>query len=45
MSRASRRNFNQRLGQLLLSAAVPPAVIQQGQAESWNRAFSQNNIN
>jgi hypothetical protein len=45
MSRASRRNFNQRLRQLLLSAAVPPAVIQQCQAESWNRAFSQNNIN
>jgi hypothetical protein len=27
MSRSSRRNFNQRLGQLLLSAAVPPAAI------------------
>jgi hypothetical protein len=45
MSRASRRNFNQRLGKLLLSAAVPPAAIEQGQAEAWNRAFSQNNIN
>ena len=45
MSRASRRNFNQRIGQLLLSTAVPPAVIKQCQAESWNRAFSKNNIN
>ncbi|MEG4521897.1 hypothetical protein [Microcoleus sp. C2D2] len=45
MSRSSRRNFNQRLGQLLLSTAVPPAAIQQCQAESWKRAFSQNNIN
>jgi len=45
MSRASRRNFNQRLGQLLLSAAVPPAAIEQCQAEAWNRAFSKNKIN
>jgi len=45
MSRASPRNFNQRLGQLLLSAAVPPAAIEQCQAEAWNRAFSPNNIN
>jgi hypothetical protein len=45
MSRASPRNFNQPLGQLLLSAAVPPAAIEQCQAEPWNQAFSKNNIN
>ena len=45
MSQSSRRNFNQRLGQLLLSAAVPPAAIKQCQAEAWNRSFSKNKIN
>jgi len=45
MSRASPQNFNQLLGQLLLSAAVPPAAIKQCQAEAGNQAFSQNNIN
>ena len=45
MSQSSRRNFNQRLGQLLLSAAVPPATIKQCQAEAWNRAFFKNKIN
>ncbi|MEG3846487.1 PQQ-binding-like beta-propeller repeat protein [Microcoleus sp. herbarium19] len=45
MSLSSRRTFNQRLGQFLLSAAVPPAVLKQCQAESSNPVLLETNIN
>ncbi|NJR22458.1 MAG: PQQ-binding-like beta-propeller repeat protein [Richelia sp. CSU_2_1] len=44
MSLSSRRTFNQRFGQLLLSAAVP-LTFKQCQAESSNSAFLENKIN
>lgn len=42
MSLSSRRIFNQRLGQFLLSAAVPPAVLKQCQAEPSKQAEPSN---
>ena len=42
MSLSSRRTFNIRLGKFLLSAAVPPAVLKQCQAESSNQAEPSN---
>jgi outer membrane protein assembly factor BamB len=44
MSLSSRRTFNQRLGQLLLSSAVPP-TLKQCQAESSNPELLENNLN
>lgn len=45
MSLPSRRTFNQKLGQFLLSAAVPPAVLKLYQTESSNQALLENNFN
>jgi outer membrane protein assembly factor BamB len=45
MSLSSRRTFNQQLGQFLLSAAVPSAVLKQCQTESSNQAFLETNLN
>ncbi|MFM9264082.1 hypothetical protein [Tychonema sp. BBK16] len=45
MSLSSRRTFNQRILQFLLSAAVPPIVLKQCQAESANQALFENNLN
>jgi outer membrane protein assembly factor BamB len=45
MSLSSRRTFNQRILQFLLSAAVPPAVLKQCQAESANQALLETNLN
>ncbi|MCZ0898821.1 hypothetical protein ON021_23605, partial [Microcoleus sp. HI-ES] len=45
MSLSSRRTFNQQLGQFLLSAAVPPAVIKLSQTESSEQALLETNLN
>ena len=45
MSLSSRRTFNKQLGQFLLSAAVPAAVLKLCQTESSNQASLETNLN